>query len=170
MTRWYHLESSDYIDYTDYATSRSYDYHSASDLSTSFSTTGDIGVVSFGRSGDRDSPAFPWQTVAITVVCMTIIVGTVVGNALVCLAVALVRKLQTPSNLLIVSLAVSDLLVAVLVMPFALLMELSAGVWPLGEGMCKAWTSLDVLLCTASILNLCIISIDRYLAITRPLR
>jgi len=48
-----------------------------------------------------------------------IIVGTVLGNTLVCAAVGIVRCLRTPSNLLIVSLAVSDLLVACLVMSFA---------------------------------------------------
>jgi hypothetical protein len=60
-----------------------------------------------------------WQMVLIATVCSLIMVGTIVGNLLVCTAVAIVRRLRTPSNLLIVSLAVSDLLVAVLDMPFA---------------------------------------------------
>ncbi|TNN17920.1 5-hydroxytryptamine receptor 1, partial [Schistosoma japonicum] len=85
------------------------------------------------------------------------------------LAVGLVKRLRTPSNFLIVSLAVSDLLVGLLVQPLATFRELH-GYWPLGEGMCDMFISFDVLLCTASILNLCAISIDRYLAITRPLR
>lgn len=84
------------------------------------------------------------------------ILGTIIGNALVCTAVAIVRKLRTPSNLLIVSLAVSDLLVAVLVMPFATTYEVM-GSWVAGQAICDMWTSLDVMLCTASILNLCMI-------------
>ncbi|CAH8516460.1 unnamed protein product [Schistosoma margrebowiei] len=94
---------------------------------------------------------------------------TVIGNLLVVLAIGLVKKLRTPSNFLIVSLAVSDLLVGLLVQPLATLRELY-GYWPFGEGMCDMFISFDVLMCTASILNLCAISIDRYLAITRPLR
>src|SRR6218665_991523 len=110
-----------------------------------------------------------WQIVLIVLACGLIVSGTVLGNVLVVTAVAIVRKLQTPSNLLIVSLAVSDLLVAVLVMPPATAYELM-GRWTLGTAVCDAWTSLDVLLCTASILNLCTISVDRYLVITRPLQ
>ena len=112
--------------------------------------------------------AYPiWQLVLITVACSIIIGGTILGNILVCIAVGIVKKLRTPSNLLIVSLAVSDLLVAILVMPFAVSQEVM-GRWVLGGTFCDAWTSLDVLLCTASILNLCMISVDRYFVITRP--
>lgn len=112
--------------------------------------------------------AYPiWTLVLITVACSIIIGGTILGNILVCIAVSIVKKLRTPSNLLIVSLAVSDLLVAILVMPFAVSQEVM-GRWVLGYTFCDAWTSLDVLLCTASILNLCMISVDRYFVITRP--
>jgi len=44
------------------------------------------------------------------------------------------------------------------------------GEWSLGQQVCDMWTSLDVMLCTASILNLCAISIDRYFVITHPLQ
>ncbi|CAG2104726.1 unnamed protein product [Medioppia subpectinata] len=67
-----------------------------------------------------------------------------------------------------VSLAISDLCVAILVMPLALHYELT-GTWNLSPGICDLWVSFDVTCCTSSILNLCMISIDRYLAITKPL-
>jgi len=38
-----------------------------------------------------------------------------------------------------------------------------------GDIICQLWLSTDVLLCTASILNLCLISLDRYWTITRPI-
>lgn len=53
-------------------------------------------------------------------------------------------------------------------MPFALYQEISTS-WGLGPSLCNLWVSFDVTCCTASILNLCTISVDRYLTITRPL-
>ncbi|PAA52804.1 hypothetical protein BOX15_Mlig005906g2, partial [Macrostomum lignano] len=93
--------------------------------------------------------------------------GTCFGNVLVIMAVGLVKKLQNPSNLLIVSLASSDLLVSVLVLPIAIMTQL-LGYFPFGEVVCDFFISCDVLLCSSSILNLCAISIDRYLVITKP--
>lgn len=110
----------------------------------------------------------PVQAIIVSVVLLIVIVGTVIGNILVCVAVCLVRKLRRPCNYLLVSLAVSDLCVAVLVMPSALLTEV-LGRWSFGTVFCDVWVSFDVLSCTASILNLCAISVDRYWAITKPL-
>lgn len=53
-------------------------------------------------------------------------------------------------------------------MPMALVYEV-LGTWPFGARVCDTWVAFDVLSCTASILNLCMISVDRYWAITRPL-
>ncbi|MED6287271.1 5-hydroxytryptamine receptor 4 [Characodon lateralis] len=72
------------------------------------------------------------------------------------------RKKKT--NYFIVSLAFADLLVALVVMPFAAI-ELTTGQWYFGEIFCLVRTSLDVLLTTASILHLCCIALDRYYAI-----
>ncbi|KPJ19176.1 5-hydroxytryptamine receptor 1 [Papilio machaon] len=107
-------------------------------------------------------------TILLAIVFMIVIFGTIVGNILVCVAVCLVRKLRRPSNYLIVSLAVSDLCVATMVMPVAMIYDL-LGTWPFGPVVCDFWVSSDVLSCAASILNLCMISVDRYYAITKPL-
>lgn len=107
--------------------------------------------------------------ILLTCVAVVLVSCTLVGNTLVCLAVILVRKLRSqPANYLLVSLAVADTCVGILVMPVAFL-YLILGRWSFGQFMCDVWTSADVTLCTASILSLCAISVDRYSAITRPL-
>uniref|UniRef100_A0A183CQR0 G_PROTEIN_RECEP_F1_2 domain-containing protein n=1 Tax=Globodera pallida TaxID=36090 RepID=A0A183CQR0_GLOPA len=94
---------------------------------------------------------------------------TIFGNALVILAVCRDRSLRTVTNLLIMSLAISDLLVALCVMFFAVYFEWNSFIWDLGPTLCNLYIGADVACSTASILNLLAISIDRYIAISHPL-
>ncbi|XP_063062338.1 D(3) dopamine receptor [Engraulis encrasicolus] len=97
-----------------------------------------------------------------------LILAIVFGNVLVCIAVLRERSLQTTTNYLVVSLAVADLLVATLVMPWAVYLEVMGGAWLFSRLYCNIFVTLDVMMCTASILNLCAISIDRYTAVVMP--
>lgn len=103
-------------------------------------------------------------------VLVSFIILTIAGNVLVCLAVGLSRRLWRIANCFVVSLAVTDLLLGLLVLPLSATVELRSGKWPLGGTLCNIYISLDVMLCTASILTLLAISVDRYLAISAPLR
>ncbi|KAJ3601875.1 hypothetical protein NHX12_029637 [Muraenolepis orangiensis] len=97
-----------------------------------------------------------------------LILWTLLGNIMVCSAVLRFRHLRTKvTNIFIVSLALSDMFVAVLVMPWKAVAEV-AGYWPFG--FCNVWVAFDIMCSTASILNLCIISVDRYWAISSPFR
>ncbi|XP_021693677.1 5-hydroxytryptamine receptor 1 [Aedes aegypti] len=137
--------------------------------STSTTTAGSIIASTLaGKALDHEPEIDTIRKVIICIVLLAVIFGTIVGNILVCVAVCLVRKLRRPCNYLLVSLAVSDLCVACLVMPPALMYEV-LGEWNFGRVFCDIWVSFDVLSCTASILNLCAISVDRYWAITKPL-
>uniref|UniRef100_A0A3Q1ARQ1 Histamine H2 receptor n=1 Tax=Amphiprion ocellaris TaxID=80972 RepID=A0A3Q1ARQ1_AMPOC len=109
------------------------------------------------------------STVMLGVVLSLLILLTVGGNVLVCLAVCASRRLRCLTNCFIVSLAVTDLLLGLLVLPFSALLQLNDE-WPLGPVFCNFYISMDVMLCTASILTLLAISVDRYLAVTMPLR
>ncbi|XP_030375024.1 dopamine D2-like receptor [Scaptodrosophila lebanonensis] len=100
---------------------------------------------------------------------LVLVFGTAAGNILVCLAIAWERRLQNVTNYFLMSLAITDLMVAVLVMPLGIL-TLVKGYFPLGSEHCLTWICLDVLFCTASIMHLCTISVDRYLSLRYPMR
>uniref|UniRef100_A0A8C6S8N9 5-hydroxytryptamine receptor 2A n=1 Tax=Neogobius melanostomus TaxID=47308 RepID=A0A8C6S8N9_9GOBI len=106
-----------------------------------------------------------WPALLILVV----IALTVMGNILVILAVSLEKKLQNATNYFLMSLAVADMLLGILVMPVSMVTILYGYSWPLPAVLCPIWIYLDVLFSTASIMHLCAISLDRYIAIRSPL-
>lgn len=95
-------------------------------------------------------------------------VFTVIGNCLIVIAICRFKELRTVTNYMILSLAIADLLIGLVVMPLNISNEVLL-YWPYGQNMCDLWHSFDVLASTASILNLCIIALDRYWAITDPI-
>lgn len=99
---------------------------------------------------------------------MVIILMTVVGNILVILSVVTYKPLNKVQNYFLVSLAAADLCVALLVMPLHVV-KFIIGEWVFGLVLCQMWLTFDILCCTASILNLCAIALDRYWAITSPI-
>lgn len=94
---------------------------------------------------------------------------SVAGNILVCVAIYTDRGLRRIGNLFLASLAIADMLVAAMVMTFAGVNDL-LGYWVFGAEFCDTWVACDVMCSTASILNLCAISLDRYIHIKDPLR
>ncbi|CAO2592700.1 5-hydroxytryptamine receptor 1A [Lemmus lemmus] len=124
----------------------------------------------FGTGGnvtDISDVTFSYQVIT-SLLLGTLIFCAVLGNACVVAAIALERSLQNVANYLIGSLAVTDLMVSVLVLPMAALYQV-LNKWTLGQVTCDLFIALDVLCCTSSILHLCAIALDRYWAITDPI-
>ena len=118
---------------------------------------------------NESSTSVVFLATGICLICVFILL-TVFGNVLVSTAFYLNNDLRTRTNAFFVSLVTADILMALFVMPLEVVLLSYYPYWPLGGSACNIWSSVFVALGSASICNLCAIAIDRFLAISRPLR
>nr|XP_020482206.1 trace amine-associated receptor 1-like [Labrus bergylta] len=106
--------------------------------------------------------------VTLYIILGVIIILSVCGNLLVTFSVAYFKQLHTPTNYLILSLAMSDLLLAIIVM-FPRMIQTIESCWYFGDFFCNVYMSSVYTLVTASIITLSFIAVDRYYAVCQPL-
>ncbi|XP_062420792.1 trace amine-associated receptor 13c-like, partial [Pungitius pungitius] len=102
----------------------------------------------------------------IYILLSSITLLTVALNLLVIISISHFKQLHTPTNLLLLSLAVSDFFVG-LFMIFQIMMR--DGCWLLGDLMCSLWMILSSIIISSSVGTMVLISVDRYVAICHPL-
>ena len=100
--------------------------------------------------------------VVSTLFLIIIIILSLVGNSLVIAAFALFSKLRTVTNHFVVSLAVTDILVALFSMPMWAAYLLTGPLWMFHKNLQRIWSCMDVLCGVASITHLCFISLERW--------
>ncbi|XP_052785046.1 orexin receptor type 2-like [Mya arenaria] len=105
----------------------------------------------------------PEEWVLVFAYVITFVIG-VFGNILVCFAVCRNKDLQTNTNIFIVNLAVADLTVILVLLPSALIVDVT-DTWLFGGAMCKISIAIGTMCITVSILTLCAISVERWYAI-----
>ncbi|KAK6745347.1 hypothetical protein RB195_011837 [Necator americanus] len=130
-------------------------------------------ATSAGISDNGVSPAIAdeslrpfMESLTLAAILLLLILFCVIGNVFVIVAIAWERDLRgRPQYYLIFSLAVADLVVGLIVTPLGAWSTV-AGEWRFGMTLCDFWISVDVIVCTASILHLVAIALDRYWSIT----
>ena len=126
-------------------------------------------LASNNTSGDATSVGMIVEVVFITFFVSVLAIITSVGNLMVMISFKMDKQLQTVSNYFLLSLSVADFAIGVVSMPLYTLSLLWPGGWPLGPIVCDIWLCMDYFMSNASTANLIIISLDRYLSVTRPL-
>ena len=129
------------------------------------------------RLGDEDNTtvfadySLPPHTQGILVIMYSAVTFLALGgNAIVCYIVLAYQRMRTVTNYFIVNLALSDILMAILCIPFSFIANMIFHYWPFGAVMCPVVTYAQTVAVFASAFTLVAISLDRYIAIMYPLR
>ncbi|XP_028839845.1 trace amine-associated receptor 13c-like [Denticeps clupeoides] len=106
----------------------------------------------------------------ITMYCLfsSLSMLTVFLNLLVIISISHFKQLQTPTNMLIHSLAVADLLVGAVVIPFEAV-KLIDVCWDVGKNFCVVFQLIVYSIILSSLGHLVLIAIDRYIAVCEPM-
>ncbi|XP_038576418.1 trace amine-associated receptor 13c-like [Micropterus salmoides] len=96
----------------------------------------------------------------------SITVLTTTLNLLVIISISHFKQLHTPTNLFLLSLAVSDFFVGLLMFFQIMLID---GCWYLGDLLCVLYLYLAYIITSTSVGNMVLICADRYVAICHPL-
>ncbi|XP_062857137.1 trace amine-associated receptor 13c-like [Trichomycterus rosablanca] len=114
-----------------------------------------------------DRSAFPAVYVFLSVSAAAVVLLTICGNLLVIISVCYFKQLHTPTNMLLLSLAVSDFLVGLFVMPFHFTWLIES-CWRFGQAFCILFNFLSFQLTSVSVGNVALIALDRYVALSNP--
>ncbi|XP_049927758.1 trace amine-associated receptor 13c-like [Epinephelus moara] len=106
--------------------------------------------------------------VALYVLFVLGMLVTILGNSVVIVSISHFKQLHNPTNMLILSLGLADLLVGTIVMPFSAIRTIH-GCWFYGDDFCLLHSSFDMFLTSVSIFHLICIAVDRQQAICNPL-
>ncbi|KAK2910764.1 hypothetical protein Q8A73_008479 [Channa argus] len=110
-----------------------------------------------------------WSRVIIIVFLTgSLSLATVVGNILVLVSFKINKALKTVNNYYLLSLALADLTIGTLSMNLYTT-YIIMNQWALGPVVCDLWLAIDYVASNASVMNLLVISFDRYFSVTRPL-
>ncbi|XP_039987258.1 growth hormone secretagogue receptor type 1 [Xiphias gladius] len=113
---------------------------------------------------------FPTSTlIPVTVICILIFIVGVTGNTMTILIIQHFKDMKTTTNLYLSSMAVSDLIIF-LCLPFDLYRLWKYVPWLFGEAVCRFYHYIFEGCTSATILHITALSIERYLAISFPLR
>ncbi|XP_009459100.1 PREDICTED: LOW QUALITY PROTEIN: trace amine-associated receptor 2 [Nipponia nippon] len=93
---------------------------------------------------------------------------TVLGNLAIIISISYFKQLHSPTNFLILSMAITDFLLGFPIMPYSMVRSVE-NCWYFGMTFCKVHYSLDLTFCLVPIFHLCSIAVDWFYAICHPL-